>query len=450
VNPVRTRRCDSCPTATLAVRRAPLCRRERYGKAAAGGEKSEDLPLLRKASDHSELAFRLSRRWQILKRLRLGIFFWKARNVNTTETNWGETMQQAAPSVGKIIEGIHSLEPRWFEDARRRTAQLIMPPRALGRLHDIAERICAIQQSLEPDVTSKAVVVMAADHGIAAEGVSAFPQEVTAEMIKAFITGGAGINVLADLAAADIVVVDAGIVPELDPAALNAGRRLRVHKTGAGTANISRGPAMSAAQAVACLQTGYAVASELIQGGVRLLGTGDMGIGNTTASAAVGAVITGADLASMVGRGTGIDDRRLEYKTEMIRTAIEVNRPRADDGLDVLAKVGGFEIGGIAGCILAAAAHRVPVVVDGFISTAGALIARTLCPAAVEYMIAGHRSEESGHGVMLDFIRLEPILDLGMRLGEGTGGALAMGIIEGAVRIFNRMLTFEQAGVSKG
>jgi len=207
---------------------------------------------------------------------------------------------------------------------------------------------------------------------------------------------------------------------------------------------------MTVHQAEECLRTGYAVASELIRGGVRLLGTGDMGIGNTTASAAVGAVITGADLDTMVGRGTGIDDRRLQHKRRMIRTAIDINRPKTEAGLDVLAKVGGFEIGGIAGCILAAAAHRVPVVVDGFISTAGALLARTLCPASVEYMFAGHRSEESGHGAMLDYLGLEPLLDLGMRLGEGTGGALAMGVMEGAVRIFNRMLTFEQAGVSQG
>lgn len=359
-------------------------------------------------------------------------------------------MKPATPTLEQITAGIRPLEPHWLEQARRRTSQLIMPPRALGRLHDIAERICAIQRSLKPDVDAKAVMVMAADHGIAAEGVSAFPQEVTAEMIRAFVNGGAGINVLADLVKAEIVVVDMGIIPELDPVALNAGRRLRVHKAGKGTANIARGPAMSAEQAEACIQTGYGVAAELIQHGVRLLGTGDMGIGNTTASAAVGAVITGADLDSMVGRGTGIDDRRLQHKVEMIRTAIEVNRPDPGDGLDVLAKVGGFEIGGIAGCILAAAVHGVPVVVDGFISTAGALVARTLCPAAVETMFAGHRSEEPGHAVMLDFLGLQPILDLGMRLGEGTGGALAMGIMEGAVQVFNRMLTFEEAGVSQG
>lgn len=358
-------------------------------------------------------------------------------------------MKHETPTLEEIVASIRPLESGWLEDARRRTAQLIMPPRALGRLHDIAERICAIQQSLEPDIGTKAVIVMAADHGIAAEGVSAYPQSVTAEMIKAFVTGGAGINVLAGLVNADVLVVDIGIISELDPVALNAGDRLRVHKAGPGTASIARGPAMSADQAERCLRTGYVVASELIRRGVRLLGTGDMGIGNTTASAAVGAVITGANLDSMVGRGTGIDDRRLAHKTEMIRKAIAVNRPDAADGLDVLAKVGGFEIGGIAGCILAAAAHRVPLVVDGFISTAAALVARTLCPAALDYMFAGHRSEEPGHSIMLDFLGMAPILDLGMRLGEGTGGALAMVVMEGAVRVFNQMLTFEQAGVSQ-
>jgi nicotinate-nucleotide--dimethylbenzimidazole phosphoribosyltransferase len=359
-------------------------------------------------------------------------------------------MNQDMPTLQQITARIQPLESRWLEEARRRTAQLIMPPRALGRLHDIAERICAIQRSLKPDISSRAVMVMAADHGIASEGVSAFPQEVTGEMIKAFLTGGAGINVLAALVNAEIVVVDVGIIPELDPVALNAGLRLRVHKAGSGTANIARGPAMTEQQALACVQTGYALAADLIQNGARLLGTGDMGIGNTSASAAVGAVITAADLSSMVGRGTGIDDHRLKHKIEMIRTAIAVNRPDPADGLDVLAKIGGFEIGGIAGCILAAAAHRVPVVVDGFISTAGALVAHALCPTSVEYMFAGHRSEESGHGVMLDYLGLQPILDLGMRLGEGTGGALAMSIMEGAVRIFNRMHTFEEAGVSQG
>jgi nicotinate-nucleotide--dimethylbenzimidazole phosphoribosyltransferase len=220
-----------------------------------------------------------------------------------------------------------------------------------------------------------------------------------------------------------------------------------VRKIGRGTRNLARGPAMSLEEALKAVLTGFELASSLIKKGVDLLGTGDMGIGNTTPSAAIGAVLTGKSIEEMVGRGTGIDDAGLSRKREAIRRGIDLNRPDARDGLDVLAKVGGFEIGGIAGIVLAGAHHRKPVVVDGFISTAGALIAHSLCPAVADYLFAGHCSEEPGHRHMLEYLKLAPILNLGMRLGEGTGGALAMSVIEAGLKVMTEVLTFAEAGV---
>jgi nicotinate-nucleotide--dimethylbenzimidazole phosphoribosyltransferase len=348
----------------------------------------------------------------------------------------------------KIINDISPLDVSWIERAKERTAQLVMPARALGRLHDISENVCAIQQSLTPSIRRKAFLVMAGDHGVVDEGVSAYPQEVTGEMIKTFLVGGAGINVLAGKIGAKIIVVDMGIIPELDLSALPKDNNLIIRKVAGGTANLARGPAMSTAEARQAILTGFQLAGDLFENGVQILGTGDMGIGNTTPSAAIGTVMTGSNLEMMVGRGTGVDDQGFQRKQEAIRSGIEINRPDPEDGLDVLAKIGGFEIGGIAGCVLAGAWYRRPVVIDGFISTAGALIAHALCPAVTDYLFAGHCSEEPGHKSMLDYLGLEPILDLGMRLGEGTGAALAMGIMEGALGVFNEMLTFEQAGVS--
>ncbi|MGC9196270.1 MAG: nicotinate-nucleotide--dimethylbenzimidazole phosphoribosyltransferase [Syntrophobacteraceae bacterium] len=351
-------------------------------------------------------------------------------------------------NLEEIIKKITPVDEEWVQKAREHTLRLAIPPRALGRLHEISERICGIQKTLRPDVSKRAFMVMAADHGVAAEGVSAFPQEVTGEMVKNFLKGGAGINVLARNAGAEVLVVDMGIIPDVDPGAFEYRNRIHIRKVGRGTANIARGPAMSRAQAEEAIVHGFNLASELFLTGVGMIGTGDMGIGNTTPSAAIGAVLAGEPVELMVGRGTGINDAVMECKCQTVKRAIEINRPNSSDGLDVLAKVGGFEIGGIAGIVLAAAYHKRPVVIDGFISTAGALIARSLSPAAIGFAFAGHCSEESGHRKMLEFLGLEPILDLGLRLGEGTGAALAMGVIEGAVRVFNEVLTFEQAGVS--
>ena len=348
----------------------------------------------------------------------------------------------------EIVKQIIPVDEKWIKKARERTAQLLMPARALGRLHDISERLCGIQKTLEPSIERKAFLVMAGDHGVVKEGVSAFPQEVTGEMIKTFLNGGAGINILAGQVNADVFVVDMGIIPEIDPAALKGGDRFFIQKVAKGTANLSQGPAMTREEAEKSILTGFQLAADLFNNGIQILGTGDMGIGNTTPSAAIGTVLTGSAIEEMVGRGTGVDNEGLFRKQEAIRKGIEVNQPNREDGLDVLSKLGGFEIGGIAGCVLAGAYHKRPVVIDGFISTAGALVAHALCPAVVDYMFAGHCSEELGHRLMLEHLGLEPILDLGMRLGEGTGGALAMCIIEGAVRMFTDMLTFEQAGVA--
>jgi nicotinate-nucleotide--dimethylbenzimidazole phosphoribosyltransferase len=348
----------------------------------------------------------------------------------------------------EIIKRIQPVDNIWIQKARKRTAQLVMPTRALGRLHEISERLCGIQKTLKPSVNRKAVLIMAGDHGVADEGVSAYPQEVTGAMVQTFLRGGAGINAISRHVGAQVWVVDMGIIPELDPESIDGGNQLMVRKIAGGTANLAKGPAMTRQDAEKSILAGFQLAADLFQQGIELLGTGDMGIANTTPSAAIASVITGIEPKEMVGRGTGVDDKGFSIKLETVKKGIRINQPNALDGLDVLAKVGGFEIGGIAGCILAAAFHSRPVVIDGFISTAGALIAYSLCPCAGDYMFGGHCSEETGHRNMLKYMGIEPILDLGMRLGEGTGGALSMSIIEGAVCVFNEVLTFGEAGVA--
>ena len=351
-------------------------------------------------------------------------------------------------NLAEIVKGIQPIDPEWITKARKRTAQLVMPTRALGRLHEISERLCGIQKTLQPSIKCKAVLVMAGDHGVVNAGVSAYPQEVTGAMVQTFLAGGAAINAISRLVAAEVFVVDMGIIADLSGLDLPASDHLVTHKIASGTADFTQGAAMSSREAAQSILLGFQEATKRYQNGVEILGTGDMGIGNTTPSAAIGAVICDVGLDKMVGRGTGVDDEGLARKRDAVSRAIEVNKPVADDGLDVLAKVGGFEIGGIAGCVLAGAYHQRPVVIDGFISTAGALIANALCPTVTDYLFAGHCSQESGHRFMLDYLKLDPILDLGMRLGEGTGGALSMSIMEGAVSIFKEVLTFEEAGVT--
>lgn len=348
----------------------------------------------------------------------------------------------------EIISGIEEADQGFIHRAQERTARLVMPLRALGEVHSIGERLCGIRRTLTPSVNKKAFLVMAGDHGIAASGVSAYPQVVTGEMVKTFLKGGAGINVLAGQIGAQVTVIDAGIIPDISPEGFG-DRRLIVKKVAKGTHDFSKGPAMTREQAESSILVGFEAADTLFNEGVELLGTGDMGIGNTSPSSAIGAVITGTSVEKMTGRGTGVDDNGLQKKCEVIQSGILLNNPDPDDPVDVLSKVGGFEIGAIAGAVVAAAFFKKPVVIDGFISGAGALIASMLCPAVKDYMFASHRSEEKGHKIILDYMGLSPILNLGMRLGEGTGAALAMSIVEAGARIISEVLTFEEAEVSK-
>jgi nicotinate-nucleotide--dimethylbenzimidazole phosphoribosyltransferase len=330
--------------------------------------------------------------------------------------------------------------------ARARLEQLTMPYWALGRLMDLAEDLAGMAGSIRPSVGRKAVVTMAGDHGITEAGVSKYPQEVTVQMIYNFVNGGAGINALARLAGARVVVVDMGVAGNLDDL-VKAGKIIS-KRMGPGTKNMVIGQAMSRDEAVRALEAGIEVALELGSSN-DIFGTGDMGIGNTSPSAAIINIFSGVPVSEIAGRGTGIDDGQLSHKVAMIEKAIQLNKPDPSDAVDVLAKVGGFEIGGIAGLILGAASMKKPVLIDGFISTAGALIAAHLAPTALEYMIASHRSMEKGHKIALDCLGKAPLLDLDLRLGEGTGAALAMNLVEAAVRILTEVATFEEAAVSK-
>jgi len=345
----------------------------------------------------------------------------------------------------KTIQDIQPQSPDARAAAKSRLDQLTMPHWALGRLMDLAMDLAGMTGSARPPVARKAIVTMAADHGVVAEGVSKYPQEVTPQMVFNFVNGGAGINALARLAGARVVVVDMGVAADLT--ALAKAGKIISHRISPGTDNIAAGPAMSREQAVKTVEAGIGLVNDLADT-VDVFGTGDMGIGNTTPSAAIVAALTGSSVAEVTGRGTGINDRQLAHKIEVIEKALEVNQPDASDGLDVLAKVGGFEIGGIAGVILASAALHKPAVVDGFISTAGALIAHALAPASAEYVIAGHHSMEIGHGVMQRHLGKRPLLDLNLRLGEGTGAALAMNLVDAAVRVLTEVSTFEEAAVS--
>ena len=327
--------------------------------------------------------------------------------------------------------------------ARARQAALTKPPGSLGSLEALSMQLAAITGHPRPSLARKAVIVMAADHGVTAEAVSAYPSAVTPQMVLNFLHGGAAINVLARQAGARVVVVDIGVAADL-----SSETGLRHHKIAYGTQNMALGPAMTRSQAEAAVQVGLDVVEAEAAAGLDLVGAGDMGIGNTTASAAIVALLTGASVLDVTGRGTGVDDAGLARKVAAIERALAINQPNPADALDVLAKVGGFEIGGLAGVMLGAAARRVPVVVDGFISGAAALIASGLDPSVKPYLIAAHQSVEIGHRVTLQHLGLRPLLILDLRLGEGTGAALAFHLVEAAARLLDEMATFDEAGVS--
>ena len=329
--------------------------------------------------------------------------------------------------------------------AHARLEQLTMPHWALGRLMDLAEDLAGITRSMQPPVARKAVVVMAGDHGVAASGVSQYPQEVTVQMIHNFVNGGAGCNALARQVGSQVIVVDAGVAGDLS-ALVEAGKIVS-KRVAPGTANMHTGPAMSREEAIRSIEAGIEVAFSLADS-IDVFATGEMGIGNTTPSSAIVAVLTGTEVEELTGRGTGIDDARLQNKIAVIKEALRVNQPDPTDALDVLAKVGGFEIGAIAGLILGAAALKKPVLVDGFITTAGALIAQGLSPVSAQYMIAAHRSVEPGHRAAQERLGKVPLLDLNLRLGEGTGAVLAMNLVEASARVLTDVATFAEASVS--
>ncbi len=344
--------------------------------------------------------------------------------------------------LNRTINEIGDLHAGAMEQARKRLDSLIKPPGSLGVLEEMAVRLAGITGNPLPDVQEKVIIVMAGDHGVVAEGVSVAPQEITAQMLPAFLTGKAGIGVLSRHAGARLVVVDVGVAGTVDCPGV------RQRKVRPGTGNIAAGPAMSVEEAVEALEVGIETALAEIDRGAALLATGDMGIGNTTPSSALLAAFSGCSAAEAAGRGTLVNDQVMELKVRAIERAIEINRPDPGNPLEVLAKVGGLEIAGLAGVILGAAAKRVPVLIDGFITTAAALVAYKLQPRAGEFMIASHLSGEQGHRLLLEQLDLAPVMHLKMRLGEGTGAALTMHLVEAAARLVREMASFDEAGVS--
>ena len=346
-------------------------------------------------------------------------------------------------NIENLTAGIRPADSEAKRAARFRQNHLTKPPGSLGVLEDLSIQLAGILGTDRPSPRGKAVVVAAADHGVVAQGVTGYPQEVTAQMVQNFLTGGAAINVMARQADVDLIIVDAGLVTPLPDHPY-----LRVVGAGRGTADISQGPAMSRDQAEACVIAGARIALEAADKGADIIGTGDMGIGNTTASSAIVAALTGKPPSKTTGRGTGRNESEMRCKIAVVEKALQENQPDPSDGLDVLAKVGGFEIGTLAGVVLGGALARRVVVLDGFISGAAGLIAHRLCPEVGDYVVAAHLSAEAGHQIVLSHLGLRPLLHLDMRLGEGTGAVLAMGIVETAAACLADMATFAGAGVS--
>jgi nicotinate-nucleotide--dimethylbenzimidazole phosphoribosyltransferase len=355
--------------------------------------------------------------------------------INGEQTN--ETL------LRRTIAEVGVLDAAAMAAARERQANLTKPPGALGRLEELSVQLAGITGVLRPSLSPRQVIVCAGDHGVTVEGVSAYPSEVTAQMVLNFLHGGAAINVLARQFGATVQVLDAGVAADLPAHPLLCAAKVR-----RGTANLRREPAMSRDEAAAAIAAGIVAAQQAIAGGACVLATGDMGIGNTTASAAIAAVLTGKPPAEVTGLGTGLDSVQWRHKVTVIEEALARHAPDPSDALDVLAKVGGLEIGAIGGVILAGAAACVPVIVDGIISTAGAAIAVGLCPAVQPFLIAGHRSVEPGHATLLQHLGLRPLIDLDLRLGEGTGAVLALPLLDAAVATLNDMATFAEAQVS--
>jgi nicotinate-nucleotide--dimethylbenzimidazole phosphoribosyltransferase len=342
-----------------------------------------------------------------------------------------------------LCEAVTPIDAALFEAAQERLDSLTKPPGSLGRLEEFARRLAAIQGTVKPSIGKKRVYTLAGDHGVTEEGVSAFPSEVTPQMVLNFLGAGAAINVLTNHVGSEIMVVDMGVNFDFDSAP-----GLIDCKVAKGTANFTKGPAMTTGQTLQAIGAGVELARQAKADGVTLIGVGEMGIGNTTPAAALLAAFSGLSPEEVVGRGTGVDDEGLARKADAVKRGLSVNAVDANDPLGVLAKVGGFEIAGMTGIFLGAAACGLPVLADGFISSSAALVALRLCPALADYLFVAHLSQEQGHTKMVELLGQEPIVDFSMRLGEGTGAALAMTVLEGAAKIPCEMATFAEAGVS--
>jgi nicotinate-nucleotide--dimethylbenzimidazole phosphoribosyltransferase len=349
-----------------------------------------------------------------------------------------------ATSLDTILKEIKPLDSSAMAAAQARQNSLTKPHGSLGRLEELSIKLAGIKGTATPKLEHKSIIVMAADHGVATETVSLYPQEVTRQMVLNFLKGGAAINALAGQIGARVIVVDMGVKGGFQPLP-----GLLCKMIDFGTQNMTYGPAMTRQQAIDAIESGIQAVEAEMAKRLDIVGTGDMGIGNTTASSAIFAAISGKQPKKITGRGTGVGDKQLAHKIKIIEKALSINKPDSKNPLDVLAKVGGFEIGGLAGVILAGAAYRIPLVIDGFISGAAALIAVGLSPKVRDYLIASHLSAETGHEALLQFLGLSPLLNLNMRLGEGTGAVMGMFLADAAARTLSQMATFAQAGVSE-
>ncbi|MFQ5713391.1 MAG: nicotinate-nucleotide--dimethylbenzimidazole phosphoribosyltransferase [Candidatus Scalinduaceae bacterium] len=345
--------------------------------------------------------------------------------------------------LNQTIEDIEEVSIDPDGEIQDRLNKLAIPSGSLGRLEELATIYASIKGSINAPIRHKVVFTMAGDHGVSSEGVSVFPQEVTRQMVENFLEGNAAINIFARQVGARVIIVDCGVNAEFEPR-----EGLKIKKVGYGTGNIAHGPAMSTEQAVQSLEVGIEVLNEEFCNGLDIVATGDMGIANTTPSSAIIACLTGMDVSKVTGRGAGLDNWEVERKIGIIERTLDINELDPSDPIDVLAKVGGFEIGGIAGLCLAAASHKIPVLIDGFISTAAALIACAIEPKVNGYIIASHLSAENGHRIALEKLGKKAILDLNLRLGEGTGAVLGINLVEAGVKILTQLATFSEGRVS--
>jgi len=345
----------------------------------------------------------------------------------------------------KTLDRISPIKNELKTKTQKRFDALTKPLGSLGMLEEEGKNVIAITENEKFQIKKKVIFVLAGDHGVVEESVTGYPQEVTSQMVLNFVRGGAAINVLARHVGAKVVVVDMGVAADLDETSVKIVNK----KINYGTKNFAEGPAMSKDEAIRSIEAGIEVFEQEAKNGIDIVGCGDMGIGNTTTSSAIVAALTGAPVEQVTGRGTGINDEMLAHKIDVIKQALKKHNPDPKDAIDVLSKIGGFEIGGIAGVILAAAAHKIPILLDGFISSAGALTAYKLQPNVKDYLIASHVSVERGHRIILETFNKRPLLNLDLRLGEGTGAALAMPLVEASMKILNEMATFADAGVSE-